>query len=230
MPMPAHLGSFLFVATVLCAAVAQAATVTYSDRTTFLAQLSASDTDTFDRAVYASGDVGSLVDFERYSDAGMSAVRGETDFASTGFSDLHYVGQVVAGLDSAYCAGCNGSFRLGFTTTSLGTTQGVGGVGVTIDRNSSILSYDAFVTFGDNSTATYDLGTGGRFFGIASDSLVQSIHVTQASGQPTTDASSGFVIDDLTIGTLAPVPLGPALPLMLSGIGALALMRRRRAA
>src|SRR4029078_417679 len=58
------------------------------------------------------------------TDAAMSVVIVETDYMTTGFMNLN----IVSG--GAYCAGCNGSFQLSFTTTSVGTPAGVHGAGL----------------------------------------------------------------------------------------------------
>lgn len=213
---------------------AHAAAITYADRTSFAAQLLTSDTGTFSRSVYNAGDNPSPGrGIQNYSNAGMSAVRGETDFTSTGFGrEVNY----VLGTDSnasnrAYCGGCNGSFVLGFTTTSLGMGLGIGGVGLDILFNSTLESnrHSAFVTFGDGSMQTCALPSGESFFGIASDLLVSSINFTPSpTGAPRLGCC--FIIDNLTIGAAAPlpVPVPAALPLVLSGIGVLGLLRRRR--
>lgn len=45
----------------------------------------------------------------------------------------------------------------------------------------------------------------------------------------TSGSDSGAVIDNINVQAAAPVPIPAALPLLLSGLGGLALMRRRRA-
>lgn len=213
---------------------AHAATVTYTDRNSFAAQLLTSDTDTFSGSVYTSGDSpGGPPNARSYTNAGMSAVRGETDFTATYFSSNYVFGPFGTGSNTYYCAGCNGSFTLGFTTTSLGTNLGVGGVGLDILFNNTFKEnrYSAFVTFGDGSMQTYALPAGKSFFGIASDLLVSSINFTSSP----TGGSRGaccFIIDNLTIGAaapiLAPIPIPAGLPLVLSGVGLLGLVGRRR--
>ena len=204
------------LAVTVCASATQAAT-TYADRVSFEAALGTQVTDDYDSA-YPAG-------FGVYDSAAMSAFLGETDYESTGFQDNNIIQST-----RTYCAGCNGSFRLSFTTTSVGTTLGVFGVGLDIDANSPFLPYDAFVTFGDGSTTTFDLNDGPRFFGLTSPLLVSEIHFTQASGDTT--RSGSFVIDDLTIGAQADPPVIPvpaSLPLMVTALaGAVALARRRR--
>ena len=50
----------------------------------------------------------------------MDSVHGETSYASTGFSppNFNFVTGPADG-DRGYCSGCNGSFRMTFTGTSL---------------------------------------------------------------------------------------------------------------
>jgi hypothetical protein len=131
---------------VFAAQQANAATTTYSSRSNFVAALGTSITDDYETG-YAQ--------FE--TDATMSAVLGETQYHATGFTDNDIVD--TNGSNHYYCAGCNGSFTLDFTATSVGTAAGVFGAGVDILENAkSDFLYTAFVTFGDNST--HDFGTG----------------------------------------------------------------------
>src|SRR5690606_13616431 len=104
---------------------ARAATVTYNNSASFTAELGFSVTDDYENPSYVF----------IQSDAVMSAVLGETEYESTGFSDLNIVDGIT---EHYYCAGCNGSFILDFKSTSVGTTSGVFGVG-----------FDFFNTGGD---------------------------------------------------------------------------------
>ena len=181
---------------------ASAVTTTYNDRTTFEATLNTMVTDDYSSAGYdVNNDVNSI---DILSDAEMSAVCGETDYTATGFSNINIISNQAQ--DPKYCAGCNGSFLLGFTTTSVGNGTGVFGVGFEYFNTSANELYHAFVTFGDSSTV--DLGldqvtssTSGlnTFFGITSDLLISSIHLGFANGVTTTAGSFG--IDNLTIGS-----------------------------
>ena len=136
----------------------------------------------------------------KQSDAVMSAVLGETDYTTTGFSNHNIVPSEY------YCAGCNGSFELGFTTTSIGDSLGVYGVGFDIVANSSSIPYDALVTFGDNSTSLYQLASIG-FFGLTSDLGIQNIYFG-LGGERTTNGS--FAIDNLSISAVSTVPVPAA--------------------
>lgn len=195
---------------------ASAATTTFTDAAAFNAMLSVSVVDDYSNPAYQFLN----------SNAAMSAVLGETDYASTGFSDRNFV-------FGYYCAGCNGSFVLGFTTTSVGTSSGVFGVGLNYFNEFSPL-YTAFVTFGNGTTANFALPqvsyTGqvlGTFFGVTSDLLISSIAFGLADGGIARAGSFG--IDNLTIGsavTAVPLPAGGVL--LLTGLAGFGWLRRRR--
>ena len=61
--------------------------------------------DTQDDPGYFSGDLLDSPTFDRFSDAGISAVIGETDYASTGFVNNSFIASQSSG-DPLYCAGC----------------------------------------------------------------------------------------------------------------------------
>lgn len=92
------------------------------------------------------------------NNAVMNAVLGENGLPHDGVRKLT---NIVSG--GTYCAGCNGSFELSFTTTSVGDANGVFGVGLDVLDNSG---YFAFVTFGDGSTD--NVLVTGSFFGLTS--------------------------------------------------------------
>ena len=190
---------------------AEAATTIYADRTSFEASLSASVLDNYSSPGYSF----------RQSNAAMSRVLGETDYSSTGFlpDEINIVSDLAGTVDYFYCAGCNGSFVLSFTMTSVGTPDGVFGVGFEFfNRGTPLVPlYDAFVTFGDGSQQNIPLPFAAfpplyAFFGITSNLSVKSIAFGLPNGQATKEGFFG--IDNLTIGK--PVP-GP-LPLL--GVGA----------
>jgi hypothetical protein len=168
---------------------------TYVVRATFEAQLAAPIVDDFEAPPYPAG-------FQILNNATMSAVLGETDYETTGFPDWN----ILPG-SGTYCAGCNGSFRLSFQTTSVGTADGVFGVGFDVVSNSTGLPYHAFVTFADGSTQDFALPSGSSFFGITSPTLIRSIHLGLAGGATTTSGS--FVMDNLTIGAVACADMTP---------------------
>lgn len=191
------------------ASPAAAATVVFGDRTSFAATLGTSVTDDYSNPGYQF----------IQSNAAMSAVLGETDYVSTGFSDLN----IVAG--GAYCAGCNGSFQLSFGTTSVTSGGGVYGVGFDIPLN-GVPNYSALVTFGDASTTLYALPGGfGGFFGITSDLQIADIHFGP-NGQVSTSGS--FSIDNLTIGAAGAIPEPSAWALLILGFGLVGAAMRGR--
>lgn len=200
------------LAAALTASSASAAITFFNSRPAFEATLGTFITDGYSASGYDLNGPG-LIDI--HSDAYMSSVLGETDYTTTGFGNLN----IIFGQNSnaQYCAGCNGSFRLSFTTTSVGNASGVYGAGVDIMFNSG--SYVAFITFGDNSTMNISLPTGG-FWGVTADQMITSIHFGLANGGARTDGSFG--IDNLTIGGAVPAPGALAL------LGAAGLMARRR--
>jgi hypothetical protein len=193
---------------------AEAGTTIYTDRPSFEASLGASVIDDYSNSGYTY----------LQSNAVMSSVLGETDYASTGFLpfEINIVDGPPQRPESYYCAGCNGSFILSFTTTSVGTPDGVFGVGFEFYNYNGLGSseplYDAFVTFGDGSQQNIPLPFAvlsfpfDTFFGITSDLSIKSIALGLPNGQATNLGSFG--IDNLTIGK--PVP-GP-LPIL--GVGA----------
>ncbi len=145
--------SILLIVAFVYSSSAVAATITYTNRATFEATLGTKVTDDYSSAGYNPDN--NVNTFDLLSNAAMSAVLGETDYTTTGFPNFN----IVADQDTnaRYCAGCNGSFLLGFTTTSVGTASGVFGAGFDIRLNSSTLPYTAFVTFGDATTANFTL-------------------------------------------------------------------------
>ncbi len=92
------------------------------------------------------------------------------------------------------------------------------------------IPYHAFVTFGDGSTADYqleyalvDLTT---FFGITSDLLISSIHLGLANGELT--GLGGFAIDNLTIGAQASsVPDSSSTLSLLMGVALVGFVAQR---
>lgn len=198
-----------------------AATTTYTNSADFTAVLTASVVDDYSDPgyVFVQGN------------AAMSGVLGETEYTSTGFTDWNIVDDL-----NYYCAGCNGSFILGFTSTSVGSSNGVFGVGFNFfNTGSQGFLYTALVTFGDGSTANYalpqvsDLAFNG-FFGLTTDKYVASIAFGVIDGRTT--VGGGFGIDNLTIGSgpsIAPIPLPAGGLLLLTALATLGWSRRRRA-
>lgn len=204
----------LAVAVAALAAGPASAFILFDDRATFQAQLGASITDDYTNPGY---DINPATGVNFLTDAEMNAVLGETIYTPTGFSNNNIVGQVVLGRNG-YCAGCNGSFLLSFTSTSVGSDVGVFGVGLDLISNTGDFEtgknlYTAFVTFGDGSTANFELPfvdnegdpSSFPFFGLTSDQLVRSIAFGLPDGEVSTEGS--FAITNLTIGAEVPGPL-----------------------
>jgi len=124
----------------------------------------------------------------------MSAFLGETDYETTGFVDWNF----ILGTEE-YCAGCNGSFRLTFTSTSV-TSGGVGvlGFGFDFSAHSDAAPYFGYVAFGDGTFQDFAIPPGAGFFGLTAPELVVSVHVGLAGGGATTGGA--IEIDNLTIG------------------------------
>ncbi len=185
-----------------------AAPTYFAARPAFSGQLGASVTDNYSNPGYVF----------IQNNAVMNAVLGETDYRTTGFNDLN----IVSG--GTYCAGCNGSFELSFTTTSVGDANGVFGVGLDVLDNSG---YFAFVTFGDGSTD--NVLVTGSFFGLTSPQEVKSIHFGLTGGGST--QGGVFRIDNLTIGAAgAAVPEPTTTALLTLALLGLAATRRKPAA
>lgn len=194
-------------------------TTQYTDRATFEAALGTIVLDDFEHPDYQHGDVSDGANLDIHTNAHMSGILGETDYFTTGWTEWNFI--VARAPGHRYCAGCNGSFRWSFTTTSVGSDSGVYGAGFDIVNNSPNLPYHAFVTFGDNTTLDVALPSGSSFWAITSKLDIRSIHLGLANGGST---RSGYIeIDNLTIGNIP----APGVLVML-GMAGLAHRRRRR--
>ncbi len=137
----------------------------------------------------------------------MNAIFGETRYSTTGFPDRNIVEYQAS--EVIYCAGCNGSVLLDFTGTSIGSANGVYGVGFYVIANT--VPYVAFVTYGDNTTENVTLPVKNvqtppppaNFWGITSGKLIRTIHVGGDGG--VADTSGPFAIASLTIGSTIPI-------------------------
>jgi MYXO-CTERM domain-containing protein len=172
---------FVFVA--LASRSADAATPTYYDSLmNFQVDVTSTVTDDYSNPGYA---------FQQ-SNAVMNAVLGETDYFTTGFMDWN----LVPG--GYYCAGCNGSFQLIFTTTSVGDATGVNGVGMDISFHDLTMQYYAYIIFADGTTDNVALPASGNFWGVSAPERIESIHFGLSGGASTTGGSFG--IDNLIVG------------------------------
>jgi hypothetical protein len=224
--------------------VGAAVITTYLDRASFETQLGSTVKDEYDLSLYGTGNNG----LGSFTNSEMSAVLGETSYTATAHTDLNLVTPWLVG-DGSYCAGCNGSFLLDFTGTSVGDTQGVYGVGFTMEFNyattgshyfwpvpDGVEGYHAFVTFGDDTTGDWELPLAApidfysihtSFWGITSEQKVKSIHIGLENGGIST--FSTFRMDDLTIGSISPVPIPATVWLFGTGlIGLIGFSKRRK--
>ena len=163
--------------------------------------LANSFTDGYDLSNYTDG---------YYDNLNMTAVVGETAYSPTTFTDVNLVLSINGSTtDGAYCSGCNGSFSLDFSTTSLSQQvdplgAGVFGVGLDVIQNSGDVW--ATVTYIGGSIANYAIGAGALFWGITTPGepgvLIESIHFGGFNGAAISQGSAfSFAIDNLTIGS-----------------------------
>lgn len=170
-----------------------------------------------------------------HSDAQMSSVLGETQYITPRNQNLTG-SEVLAGHSSAYCASCSSSFRLLFTSTTIGNSSGVFGTGFDYyapDDAAYGPQIVLSVIFGDNSTRDIPLPfsppyAGGSaqtlFFAITSNLGIQSINFGGPGG---TSTNSLIALTDLTIGA-PPVPLPASGWLLASALSGCSLFARRR--
>ncbi|NES19035.1 MAG: PEP-CTERM sorting domain-containing protein [Symploca sp. SIO3E6] len=208
----------------------------FSDRSTFESQLDNFIVDDYSNPGYLAGDNFDGINFDSHTDTNISSIIGETQYTTTGFDNNN----LIAGQPGApyYCAGCNGSFLLDFTSTSVGNSSGVSGVGFDIEGTAEdVFGNFAFVTFGDGSSDNFFLPERvDEFWGITSDLLISSIHFGLEDGGANTDNDvQRMALDNLTIGsseTATSVP-EPASTLALLAFGAAAagtVLKKKKAA
>lgn len=212
--------------------VANSAVITYSSRAAFLGVVGTSITDDYSAAGYQAGDDLDLPYADIHSNAHMSSVLGETRYQSTGFNDLNIIAEITYGV-VGYCAGCNGSFLLDFTSTSIGTSTGVYGVGLDFYNADPQTPYSAFVTYGDGTTQNFalPLNPSGvplsmNFFGLTVDQAIRSMHIGLANGGATMDGAFGM--DNLTIAAAKSLPEPETLGLLALAAALLGFSRLRR--
>ncbi|RYZ84046.1 MAG: hypothetical protein EOO68_32140, partial [Moraxellaceae bacterium] len=109
----------------LTASTAFASVITNS-RATFTTGLSSYLIDDYEDPGYRHGDRIDTTSLDAFSDTAMTRVVGETSYKTTGFNNLNLM---VGTTNHHYCAGCNGSFLLDFSTTSLTQNNGVSAIG-----------------------------------------------------------------------------------------------------
>ena len=229
----------LFVSALTFASLAMAGVanaVIFNDRIPFEATLGVSITDDYSSPGYAAGDRFDFPTFDIHSNANMSAIFGETRYTTTGNPNNNIIGGQRQG-DPYYCAGCNGSYLLDLTATSIGTANGVFGVGLDVLIEEELVAgTTAFVTYGDGTTENFVIPglpdvTTDQFWGITDPRLITSIAFGLPSGVPS--GTTRMAQDNLTIGTQAVVLPEPSAILLfglgLAGLG-FALRRARSAA
>lgn len=177
-------------------------------------------TDDYQHLDYMTGDIEDQLIVDRFTNNRMSAIFGETIYRTTGFPNNYPDGQTNSvayygvGNERYYCGGCNGSFQLDFTATSVGDGDGVYGVGLNVGGNIASFPFYAYVIFSDNTSASFLMpiveggGVQKNFWGITSDTKIRTIDFGGYNGAAV--AMGSFLIDDLTIA--ASIPTQAHLP------------------
>ena len=214
----------------------QASAVFFDDRGVFEASVGRMIVDDYEDPAYKAFDF-FHPDYEESSDAGVTNVLGETRYISTAWLDSSRVPNTRGSHSSTnyYCAGCNGSFILDFTGTSLSDGNGVFGVGFEFfnrDFDTSTVYYNAFITYGDGSNENVELDESrsfifGNFWGVTSDVRIASIAFGLAYGETTREGNFG--IDNLTIAGITETPLPSSMSLFVIGLIGLGMLKRRKA-
>ena len=210
--------------------------VLFANRTTFEDQLDNIIVDDYSNPGYLAGDSFDGATFDVHTDANMSSIVGETQYTSTGFDNNNIITNQSSG-DFVYCTGCNGSFLLDFTSTSVGDSSGVFGVGFDIFGGQNVFGTIAFVTFGDGSTINLDIpdipdiNVGQQFWGMTSDLSISSIHFgLEDGGTNTNGAVQRMALDNLIIGSKStqtiPEPSSLLAILAASGVGSVATRKK----
>jgi hypothetical protein len=220
-----NISKYVAGAAISCLAASSfAAPTVYSDRSSFMSAVGTTVTDNYTNPGY-SIPAGQAA----LSDAAMSAVLGQTTYTTTGFSNWNNVNSNLG----LYCSGCNASFRLGFTSTSVGNSSGVYGMGFDI-----YISYGfyAYVTYGDDSTSSlampYSINNG-DFFGLTSANGIKSVNFGLANGGAVPGGITGYLqIKNLTVAgapaPAAPVPEPESYTMLLAGLATMGGIARRR--
>lgn len=187
----------------------------FNNRSLFETQLDSSIVDDYENPGYQIGDKSNGATLDIHTNASMSGILGETSYETTGFQNHNLI--TTQGSDRNYCAGCNGSYLLDFTSTSIGNSLGIFGVGFDIQSGTD---YYGFATYGDGTTEDFALSGSPSFWGLTSDSLISSIHLGLSGGGSTT---GGYLqIDNLTIGSKTKIP-EPSATIGLLAVGAVAV-------
>jgi len=213
----------LFGAEWITPSAVQAATL-YYNITNFESQLDRQIVDDYERDGYLAGDTFDGTHLDIHTDTSMSNILSETKYETTRFKHHNLI--VSRGAGHRYCAGCNGSFGLDFTQTSIGNTLGIFGASFEVFASPDYL---ARVTFGDGSQESFSFAsTTSNFWGITSEKRIQRIFFSTNDALPQSNHS--FVeIDNLTIGSAAIArPVGDSATLQTEGDGSADLTVRDR--
>lgn len=158
------------------------------------------------------------------SNLDMNAVLNETKYLPTTWDNYNFVTIDFTNTQS-YCAGCNGSFKLDFTSSSVAGVYGVYGLGFDV-RNAL---FTVYVGFGDGSFVDFSLPDGLGYFGITSELGIKTAYFGW-SGLPS-DGSGYLAIDNLSLArttSISSVPEPKSFALMLAGLGLFAFAQKRK--
>jgi hypothetical protein len=210
----------------LFAVATHADTIIYNDPGEFFAATGTKITDNYTNTLY----------MDEQTDAYMSGVLGETKYHTTTWpnNDIVFAPSPVYGRTQygrAYCGGCNGGFVLDFTSTSIGSSAGVYGVGFWVFQNDQkVPAYD-LISYADGTTDLFPMPRGlpAGYWGITSDKLISEMQIVDPNGHVPPHSEFAFAIQALTIAA-APVPEPGSCVLLLTGLISLARYSWRKAA
>lgn len=227
--MPMSLRLFFFATllgmlTALIGAASAASAVVFDNRVAFEAQLNDIVIDGYELPAYsAGGDFGGAS--KTHTDAQMNAIFGETIYKTTGFLNFNRILRQNSG-NHFYCAGCNGSYELDFTDTSVGTTSGVYGVGLNLIPTEPLYGTIAYVTYGNGTTENIAISEATGFWGITAPLLIAKIHFGGLNGATSKNVfAERMAMDNLTIGMS--VPECSSFAAALLALGGLYISRRK---